>query len=263
MIKKYYVDGGIAVDTPFFYCKGCGAKYDECPDGAIVLETNAEELGSKYLLINDDNPQSFFAEYYARTFFSTRYGWSSYFYDDFQKIYDDYCASVNRILRLAMTGDRAFDEEDLTSFYNMLFLSVITAVDSFVASVVVYGMVQEEDAFIKVACETDRNFKNLSPEEIIGCAKREWQVVKNVLKTSFSSCERIKKILRCIGVFDWNGQDRVLENMDRHFLSRHCLIHRGGRKIDGTQLIVSKDDLSIVVEDSNRLALTVLTLLER
>lgn len=68
MAKKFYVDGGILVDTPYFKCRDAECGYKEQPEGTEVMPTNHEIDGNPCLLIDDDYPQSMFNEYYAKTF---------------------------------------------------------------------------------------------------------------------------------------------------------------------------------------------------
>ena len=72
-MKTYYVKGGILVNTPFFrnweVTAGVG---DIDTTGIETIPTNRKlDTGEPYLLIDDKNPQSIFANYIAASFFTT------------------------------------------------------------------------------------------------------------------------------------------------------------------------------------------------
>ena len=76
MNKKYYVKGNIIVKTPFFSYLNAGAGFETMPEGCEILsETDLE--------IDDDHPQSFFAEYYAQKDFVEGYIHSGLFWCNF------------------------------------------------------------------------------------------------------------------------------------------------------------------------------------
>jgi hypothetical protein len=69
MGKRIYVNGGILITTPFFAYKNAGAWHDTPPENSEIIEPNAiTETGKFYLEISDEQPQSIFNEYYAKTF---------------------------------------------------------------------------------------------------------------------------------------------------------------------------------------------------
>lgn len=67
--KKIYVNGGVAIYTPFFCYKDAGAGYKEPPVGAEIMECDDKIDGCPCIKITAEKVPSIFNEYYAKTFF--------------------------------------------------------------------------------------------------------------------------------------------------------------------------------------------------
>lgn len=76
----------------------------------------------------------------------------------------------------------------------------------------------------------------------------EQKVFDNVLKVSYSNIDTIKSIysqLFGISICDTNGK------MKKHFMVRHVLAHRNGRKKEGCLYEFSKTEITALIEDAN------------
>lgn len=248
-IKKYFVDGGILVETPYFRYFNGGAGFGEgAIQGAEPLVTNrkSKDYGD-YLLIDDNNPQSIFAEYYARTFFSTGYLWAPMF----NKTYEDCSLEFNRKIREIEMLLSLSDHVDVVNVRNLLLrqsmLSVMSAMDTFIADIVLTKITNDKESFSKYAYA----FVLKSDVEII--PKIEQRVIDSVLRRSFMNKQVIKDTFSVL----FNTEDFMVEsNVNNLIIHRHLLAHRGGRKKDGTYLTITRDDvrhaLSVVRDFENQ-----------
>lgn len=239
-IKKFFVDGGILVKTPYFRYNNGGAGFGEgAVQDAKPLATNRKSKDyGEYLLIDDNNPQSIFAEYYARTFFSTGYLWAPMFNNTYEDCSREFNRKIREIEMLLSLGDHV----DVRNVKNLLLrqsmLSVMSAMDTFIADIVLTKITNDIEAFFKYAYAFV-----LKPDvEIIPII--EQRVIDSVLRRSFMNKQVIKDTFSVLfGIPDF----LVESSVNNLIIHRHLLAHRGGRKKDGTYLTITRYDVSHAV----------------
>lgn len=239
-IKKFFVDGGILVKTPYFRYNNGGAGFGE---GAIqdaeLLATNRKSKDyGEYLLIDDNNPQSIFAEYYARTFFSTGYLWAPMFNNTFKDCSREFHRKIGEIEMLLSFSDYV----DALNVKNLLLrqcmLSVMGAMDSFIADIVLTRITNDKETFFKYA------YAFVLKPDVDIIPKIEQSVIDSVLRRSFMNKQVIKDSFSVL----FGTPDFLIDSsVNNLIINRHLLAHRGGRKKDGTYLTITRDDVSHAV----------------
>ncbi len=253
MSKKIYVDGGILVNTLYFTCKDAGCKFKTQPEDTELIIPNDTVNGEPCLIIDDDNPQSIFNEYYAKTFLTFVYGASGYIKNNYLDCYNEYTDAINALIKLTDSVSN-LDKNIESTLYKMIYLNVISALDALICSILLVRLVRNETAFNVYADKMfskslKQKLEKLKLENREG--KREQLIIENILKTSFTSNDTIKDAMKIAG-FDISNVD--LGSMSEHFKNRHILVHRNGKRKDGEYMIISDKELKDVSDHTNKLA---------
>ena len=137
MNKKYYVKGNIIVKTPFFSYLNAGAGFETMPEGCEILsETDLE--------IDDDHPQSFFAEYYAQKDFVEGYIHSGLFWCNFDDIYSAYLDRISEARKFQMIPCDSIYRDIL---FRQVYLIIIASVDTYIADTILARIMNNKDLF--------------------------------------------------------------------------------------------------------------------
>lgn len=261
--KKIYVKGGIAIYTPFFCYKNAGAGYKEPPAGAEIMECDDEIDGCPCIKITEEKAPSIFNEYYTKTFFSTLYQWSDFLHKSFQQDYDEYQEKVSGIKEVLDLLRVATDNQK-HELIIMAYGDVFTALDTFVADTILTRITHNQDSFLKcISClklkyEEKKALKEqlhrMWNENILGDI--EQKIINYVLRTSFCDINTIKKfykIVFCVSIVDKEGK------MKKYFHYRHLIIHRNGKRKDGTFIIDSEEKIYTLIRDINAFVKQIMT----
>lgn len=254
-MKKYYVKGGILVNTPFFKYEKAGAGYgdDSMPDAEIIPTNKVLPSGGKYLLIDDKHPQSIFAEYYASSFFTTGYCWAPLFHKSYMDDYKEYCARIQdarMLMRLSLEqcNDRARGLLSRDSF-----LSVMNAFENFMADIILTRITNDENVFYDYASKRTEQ-KRIQNDLAAGRqGAAEQKVIEYVLRQSYCSADKIKD--SCNELFGLSI--KVNRSIVELFTMRHLIAHRGGRKKDGAYLTFTNDEIEDTI---NKITILVKTI---
>lgn len=262
MGKKFYVDGGIFINTPYFTCIDGGCGFKEQPEDTEILNTNHIIEGERCLLIDDEHPQSIFNEYYAKTFYTSGYTESSYIRHSYIDCYNEYEETINRLSSL-LDKVQNLDKDEQSTLNKMVYLNIISAFDSFICSVLLVRLVHDENAFILYS---DKMFPKKFKEDIDILkannedGKREQKIIEKILETSFANINTIKDAMKYAG-FSIELND--LAQISSHFRNRHILIHRNGKKIDGEYLNIGDIELAEVSKCTNNLTIKILSIIAK
>lgn len=243
-MKKYYVNGGIEINTPFFKQMGAGAGYEiEMVPGCEVLPTTHKlPTGEDYLLIDEDFPQTMFAEYYAKTFFSTGYCWAPMFHKTYEDDYSEFQARLNdaRVLMKLKAQLKGAPAGSCALLSRYAFFTVLSALDTFLADIVLTRITNDETAFYQLARRT-KNYRNCEADFEAGkYGVVEQKVIEYVLKQSYLNADSIKETLNMLFGFSV-VVDSTLKDL---FRQRHRIAHRGGRLRDGSFVEYSPDEIN-------------------
>lgn len=255
--KKIYVNGGIAIMTPFFRYQNVEALYGTPPEGSEQIECDSQIEGEPCILIEENKAPSIFNDYYAKTFFSTLYEWAPFFHKTYDDCYKEY-------------QDRVVDAVELTTISNVsqkveqillrqVYLSIIASVDTFICDTILTKITSNKEDFYtyfqeQIQSKGTEEAKQQRQEALdrmwinneMGNA--EQKVFDNVLKISYANIDTIKSIYKQIfgiSVCDIDGK------MRKHFFARHVLAHRNGRKKDGQLYEFSKNEIMDLIADVN------------
>lgn len=240
-MKRYYVRGGIVIDTPFLRYENGGAGYEESmiPD-AEVLPTNRKlPSGEPYLLINDNNLQSIFAEYYAGSFFSTGYCWAPLFHKTYEDDYSEFNKKSSEALKLMKISEEREDEDEKSILSRYAFLAIMTAFETYIADTILTRIVNDETLFYAYAnsLQSEDSIKNYLKTDQKG--KAEQAVIDYVLRKSYCDAKRIEDSYAQL----FDIKVKVPKDINNLFKERHLLAHRGGRKKDGLFVHYSFDEI--------------------
>lgn len=246
MKKKYYVKGNIIVKTPFFSYLNAGAGFETMPEGCEILsETDLE--------IDDDHPQSFFAEYYAQKEFTEGHTHPGSFWWNFDDIYTAYLDRISEA--------KEFQKIHCNSNYQgilfrQVYLMIIASVDTYIADTILARVMNDKELFESYATDVIEPSKQRCLHRILLNEKRtdyEKEVIEYILSKSYANLDTIKSLYKNTTLFGFSidiGQHKEMEN---HFLNRHKIAHRNGREKTGTYIHISSNDIDILVSDCNKL----------
>lgn len=261
--KKIYVNGGIAIHTPYFCYRNAGVHYNEPPAGAEILECDEEVDGCPCINITEEKAPSIFNEYYAKTFFSTIYQFSDFIYKSYQDGYDQYqdtISGVKEVLGLLNSTTGNLKHELMIMAYG----GVFTALDTFVADTMLTRITHDQDSFskcvscLRLKCEKKKELKEqlqkMWDENLLGDV--EQKVIDSVLRTSFCNIETIKdfyKSVFSVSIVDEGGK------MRNYFHNRNLIIHRNGKRKNGTFVIDSTKTIFTLIQDADAFVKQIMT----
>lgn len=258
MGKRIYVNGGILITTPFFAYKNAGASYETPPKDVEIIEPNATtEAGESYLEISDEQPQSIFNEYYAKTFFTTQHTFAVFFQKDFIESYNDFKQRVDEIQ--SVINIKGLEEQKQYIINKLSYINIITSLDTFICDIILTKITQNEESFNIFfdsipQCKKKERMNELKQNNLVG--KWEQKVIEYVMKTSYSNISTIKDIFKevfKVSITDENGK------MRKHFYQRNLLAHRNGRKKDGSYINIANEEITDLIFDTQSIAKQILT----
>ena len=245
--KKIYVEGNILITTPFFKYSNAGAFFPNPPEGAEIIKE--EELKNGTLIIDEENPQSIFNEYFAKGGFSTYYIGAEFLYKTFQDVYNDYCERINDIKEVINHKVESSKHQEILN--RMYYMSIVTSVDTFVSDIIVTKVIESEETFHKysnseILPDNKKGYFSKLRKKNIG--KWEQEIIEYIMRGSYTDVRTIKKVFKDLFHVDFKDKKN---KMSSHFRNRHIIAHKNGRMKEGKYLIISKSDLSTLVSDSN------------
>lgn len=244
MNTKVYVDGGIVITTPYFKYGGGGAMYATPPEGAEIIIPKDTIEGKACLIISEYEAPSFFKEYYAKTFFSTKYLIAPFFGKNQHDCFIYFDNKINEVLELLEHND--VYPPTRQNLYRLSIVSTVATLDTLISDLVLYVATKDRNAFLKTIDSigfTARDSAKLM-ERILrmwcdnAIDSAEQEVVNRVLQKSYSSMSEIKNTLKTL--YDISiPKDNNIEHIIH---LRHLIAHRNGRKKDGTVIELSRDE---------------------
>lgn len=244
-MKTYYVKGGILVDTPFFrnweVTAGVG---DIDASGIETLPTNRKlDSGEPYLLIDDKNHQSIFANFIAASFFTTGYMWAPLFSRQYSDAFFEFSERLNEARQLMAVGETESGREIQAMISRNAVSVIFTAYDTFIADIILTRIITDEDAFYYFASKYSRwgSVKNNIAKSNNAIA--EQNLIDEILSTSYCSTQNnVEAIVQDLFGFGIN----ITAQLKDLFEKRHLLVHRGGRRKDGSYLSYSQEEFEYV-----------------
>lgn len=253
MGKIVYVNGDIIVKTQYFLPKDVGCGYSTPPEGtSMIIEPENEVEGVKCLLIDDGHPQSLFNEYYAKAgvttdSIATSYLAASYIesINEYKKRIGETCDVVKKVTD--------WEEPERTLVYKMAYVNILTALDAFICYVLLKRSLDDEEFFKAVMLKMAPASKKEQWQTLIDNGRYgEWEqnAIRFFQETSLLNVEKIDNAFKRVK-FDRLEYDR--KEMERFFRIRHLLVHRSGRQRDDTDVAVTYDLLTKLVNAAHTL----------
>lgn len=250
MRKKVYVDGGIVITTPYFKCKGAGARFGIPYVDVDKIAPNDTKEGHPCLVITDEQMPSIFNEYYAKDFFSTNTKWASIFSNNVEGCFSTFNKKINDVKNLVALNDVC--DQTRQTLYLLSLVSCVAALDTLISDLVIYAASRDSDIFLRVV---DLLYSGNSKAKMLGRILHMWcdnvldsaeqEVFESILKMSYSSSKEIKIFLKLV----YGISVSISEKLKQAIHIRHLVAHRNGRQKDGSYYILTKNELlSIITE---------------
>lgn len=258
MKKLVYVNGGVAILTPFFRYRDAGARFEMPEDPSDIIEPDEEINGRPCIIITEEKAPTLFKEYYAKTFFSTRFGIASFFSSSIEDSYNDFEKRILDILNLLKQND--VSKETSQILYRLSLVAAVAALDTYISDLVLFISTKNKNIFLKTAQKFCQNkaaniiarIAKMWSDNVLDSAEQE--VIDCVLKTSYSNFKRINDdILK-----DLYGLNNIPSfNINDIFRLRHLIVHRSGKQKNGEQLMFEKMELLSMIERLHTVASTI------
>lgn len=249
--KKIYVNGGIVVETSFFCHGNVGCLYTTPPEGSEKMECDDEVKGQPCIVVTEEKAPSIFNEYYAKTFFSTRYCWADFLRNDFEQDYKDYQSRIEDIKEMLELLEFA-SERQKKILLRLAYGNVLTAFDSYVGDTILSKITHSKKSFEAYGKECVKNkdlharLQKMWNENAMDSAEQE--VIDKVLTTSYCNMKNVNKAYGA--VFEITIGDEG-DKMAGYFQKRHLIFHRNGKRKDGTYVPESEEEIKDLIDDTN------------
>lgn len=262
MGKKVYVNGSILIDTSDFKCKGVTALYT-IPEGVESVNADMEFQGDHFFIIDDDHPQSLFNEYYATGGFTQLYNTSYYLFTDKDRAISTYKERKNEIEKV-LNNLYLFDNNNKLFICKLLLLNVISLFDAFASEIIISKIISTEDCFnayyTKFYSELPSSKKRHYDKLDRGSLEKE--VIYTIMETSFASVKNTNNLFSDVYGFKVIYDNNPVVEL---FELRHRIVHRNGRKKDGSFYQFTDNDVNnalIIVDELVQNMLGLITAIE-
>jgi len=165
------------------------------------------------------------------------------FLQKYSKIITDYFIefknSINNIQKLVEI--QSIDKSLQPHFFNMLYSSVITSLETYLSDALKFHLSNNEEFLIRFV-ETFKDFKNIKCDfnDIFNlCNSIENRVEESLSILLYHNLPKIKGIYKATFQIDFQPIDEIMNAIS----IRHDLVHRNGKKSDGTHHIITQEDI--------------------
>lgn len=179
--------------------------------------------------------------------------YDDYVIDDISSITEAYKNFTGAIQEIEKLLESTIAPEVEYNFYRLLFVNVITALETFLSDAFISKVMGNREYF-KVFVKSNPEFQKqkLSLSDVLEAVEAIESTVKtHLLKVVWHNLDRISKMYRTtLGVkFPDN-----LGDIYRAILKRHDIVHRNGKNKDGEEILIEKGDVSLLIEKVEQLA---------
>ena len=257
---KVYVDGGIAIETPFFKYKNAGARYSTPPDGSEIIVPNGDTNidGDPWLVIKEEEKNgkkyvmapSFFKEYYARCGFSSKSCFAPFFSNTMSDCFSAFDKRKNEIIDLLKYNDVNLTTRQ--TLYRLTIVYLVAAIDTLISDLILFVATKDRDLFLKAI---DFAVPNTSKDKIMERINQMWcfnkidsaeqEVIDYILRKSYSNLGEIKKTINLF----FNTQIDIDERTNKIIYWRHLISHRNGLNKDGSFIEFNTSKIFFLIED--------------
>lgn len=249
MKEIVYVNGGVVILTPFFRYLDAGAQFGMPSEVNDIIEPDEEIEGQPCLIITEKKAPSFFKGYYAKTFFSTKFGIASFFSSSIEDCFSDFENRIVDVRNLIRQNDVSKGTRQV--LYQLSLVAAVAALDTYISDLVLFVSTKDRKTFLNTAQKFCQNkaanivarIAQMWSDNTLDSAEQE--VIDFVLKTSYSNTKRINDdILK-----DLYGLKKIPSfSIDDIFRLRHIIVHRSGKQKNGEKIYFNKDELLSKIE---------------
>lgn len=246
MGRKVYIDGGLLIMTPLFTSSKIVAGCVTQPEGTEHYTPKSIVEGTPCLIIDDDHPQSLFDEFYVRDFVSSGAVGTPYYVQNYDGIYEQALGQLTEIKRLIESG---FEKNTSSRLLNKLcFVNILTILDSYISSCVVAAVAHDESTFMNYYIKNVES-KRKAELSLLLIRKEygnwEKEIIKeDILGKSFLNHKRIADSFK---VLKWKVPNLNNPIIKDAIADRHILVHRNGKRMDGSSIDVTKERVSQLI----------------
>ncbi len=241
MGKVYYVNGNILIRTrDFKYHVEDGCLYQN-PDNANVLEPNEIVDGVPCFVIDENNSISIFDTFKASGGYTSLCSGSYYFNSSNQEVYENYLSQRNELV--SFINSISDDSKDNKPFaYKLIFMNIMTLLDSFVCELYISSITSDEDMFRKEISSFKTNkLKYKEFMEKYG-PNEERAFVYYKREHSYINDKKINKVIKKISCCpeDLISKDSAINSWIK---LRHDVAHNNAREEDGEFHCFTKEEI--------------------
>lgn len=260
---KVFVDGGMAIETPFFKYKKAGARYDIPPEGAEIIVPNGDIYidGEPWLVIKekDENGKkcvmapSFFKEYYARCGFSSKSCFAPFFSNTESDCFSSFYKRKDEVMSLLKYNDVNFTTRQ--TLYRLTIVYLVAAIDSLISDFILFVATKDRDLFLKAV---DFAVPNRSKNKIMERINKMWyfnkidsaeqEVIDYILRKSYSNLEKIQKTMHLFFNIEIDSDERI----NKIIYWRHLISHRNGRNKDGAFIEFNSSEIFLLIDELSK-----------
>lgn len=241
MGKVYYVNGNILIRTrEFKYHVEDGCLY-QIPDNANVLEPNEIVDGSPCFVIDEKNSISIFDTFKASGGYTSLCSGSYYFNSSNQEVYENYLSQRNELLSFINTiGDDSKENKQFA--YKLIFMNIMTLLDSFVCELYISGITSDEDLFREEISSFITNKSKYEEYMEEDGPNEERAFIHYKRDQSYINYKKINKIIKKISCCseDMISKDSAINNW---ITLRHDVVHNNAREEDGEFHCFTKEEI--------------------
>jgi len=162
-----------------------------------------------------------------------------------ENYFNEFKSSIETIKNLCNNG--AFEGELLQHFYNMLYTSVITSLETYLSDALRFKITNNEND-LKKFIETFREYEKekFTFKEVFNqCENILFKVKEDISKLMYHNLPKIKGIYKSTFNIEFNEISGLVQSI----AIRHDLVHRNGKNKDGENHSISKDDVLSLCND--------------
>lgn len=187
--------------------------------------------------------------------------YDDYLIDDITSITEAHHNFSGAILDIERLLESTMATEVECNFCRLLYVNVITALETFLSDAFISNVMGDEDHF-KAFVKSDPDFqkRKISLSDVLEAAESLDSTVKSHLtEVVWHNIERVSNMYQATFGITF---PKDLGNIYRAVLKRHDVIHRNGKTKDGEEILITRADVAELIQEAEKLAQAIDTQLE-
>ena len=179
--------------------------------------------------------------------------YDDYIIDDISSITEAHKNFTGAIEDIQKLLESEIAPEVQCNFYRLLFVNVITALETFLSDAFISKVMGSREYF-KAFVKSNPDFQKqkLSLSDVLEAAEVIESTVKtHLLEVVWHNLDRVSQMYKSTLGIEF---PKDLGDVYRAILKRHDIVHRNGKNKDGENIHIEKDDVSKLINDVEKLA---------